>query len=377
MTFSLAYVGSLSGFGHSQAGDAEKTIVQVMGAVNSVQADSIGIHPDSGGDVSAKLTPSTRMLRVPPGEKDLKNAVPLAAAELAAGDRVLVRGVASADGNTITALSMIVMKQAEISAKRQAEMEDWQKRGVSGLVTALDATGHNLSLTSGGISGQSVAVHTSAQTIFRRYMPGSVKFDDAKPSSFDQIRIGDQLRVKGTRTGDGSSLAAEEIVFGTFRSIAGTVTGLDAASHSLTVQDDIVKSPVVVSISPDSQVKKLPPELARRIAMRLHGDPRATDRVSAGDRAGIAVRRPGPSEGNGSLDLQRFIGRLPAATLADLQKGDAVMILSTAAEQSGTVTAITLLAGVEPLLTAAPGKGTPVTLSPWTLGASSEGDAGP
>jgi hypothetical protein len=45
-----------------------------------------------------------------------------------------------------------------------------------------------------------------------------------------------------------------------------------------------------------------------------------------------------------------MLSRAPAIQLADLKKGDAVMLVSTQA--ASDVTAITLLAGVEPLLEA-------------------------
>jgi hypothetical protein len=71
-----------------------------------------------------------------------------------------------------------------------------------------------------------------------------------------------------------------------------------------------------------------------------------------------------------------MLSRLPDSTLADMQKGDAVMIVSTEGGDSGAVTAITLLAGVEAILTAAPNRSASSLLSPWSLSASGgEGDA--
>ena len=66
---------------------------------------------------------------------------------------------------------------------------------------------------------------------------------------------------------------------------------------------------------------------------------------------------------------------MPPATLADLQKGDAVMIVATSGSQDGSVVAITLLAGVEPILQASPSGGQSI-LTPWNLGSSPGGDAG-
>src|ERR1019366_10287249 len=107
-------------------------VAKAVGTIKSIQADSITVAAESGGegDIVAKLTGSTKILRVPPGEKDLKNATVLQAQDLQPGDRVLVRGQASegGDGHTvvITALSVIVMKQSDVAAKQQRELDDWQ-----------------------------------------------------------------------------------------------------------------------------------------------------------------------------------------------------------------------------------------------------------
>ncbi len=64
------------------------------------------------------------------------------------------------------------------------------------------------------------------------------------------------------------------------------------------------------------------------------------------------------------------MNRLPASTLADFQKGDAVMVVSTQGTDAGGVTAITMLGGVEAILAAAPAGNAAqaMTLSPWSLG---------
>ncbi len=253
---------------------ASAQVAKAVGTIKSIQADSITVAAESGGEVTAKLTGSTKILRVPPGEKDLKNATVLQAQDLQPGDRVLVRGQVSAngDGRTIAALAVIVMKQADVAAKQQHERDDWQKRGVGGLVTKVDAAAGAIAISSGGMgASRNIAVHIAKNTILRRYAPDSVKFDDAKLAPIEQIKAGDQLRARGTRSADGSEVVAEEIVSGSFRNIAGIVKAIDAANHTMTVQDAIAKSTVVVKMSPDSQMKKLPAEMAQRIAMRLKG----------------------------------------------------------------------------------------------------------
>jgi hypothetical protein len=412
ITFALAGPGYICAQGKPASTSADAQVAKAVGTIKSIQADSITVAAESGGDgdTIAKLTGSTKILRVPPGEKDLKNATALRPQDLQTGDRVLVRGQAATEGNgdrrtiVISALSVIVMKQADVAAKQQHDRDDWQKRGVGGLVTNVDTAAGTITISTSGVgANRSVAVHITKDTILRRYASGSVKFDDAKPAPVDRIKEGDQLRARGARNPDGSEVSAEEIVSGAFRNIAGTIKAIDPANNTITVQDAITKNAVVVKVSPDSQMKKLPPEMAQRIATQLKGmagtnadQPGANGQSmkdrSMQDHAGAteagrartskspesqAARAPGGGHtGNGPPDLQRMLSRLPNSTLADLQKGDAVMIVSTEGTDSGAVTAITLLAGVDAILTAAPNQSASTLLSPWSLGAASgEGEA--
>jgi Domain of unknown function (DUF5666) len=380
-------------------------VAKAVGTIKNIQTDSITVEAESGGEVTARLTEATKILRVPPGQKDLKNAVFLQAKDLQSGDRVLVRGSASTDGHTITALAVIVMKQEDVAAKQQHERDDWQKRGVGGLVTKVEAANDTITISSSGlVANRSIAVHVAKDTILRRYAPGSVKFDDAKPEPASQfmaqIKAGDQLRARGTRSPDSGELTAEEVVSGSFRNIAGIIKAIDAANHTMTVQDAISKSAVVVKVSADSQMKKLPAEMAQRIAMRLKAaagagssDQPAANGEAQGQnqdknknqnqsrgRSATAQEAPpsggGASQGHasggsGPPDLQRMLSRLPNSTLADLQKGDAVMIVATEGVGADPATAITLLAGVDAILTAAPNRSASSLLSPWSLGAPS------
>jgi transcription antitermination factor NusG len=304
-----------------------------------------------------------------------------------------------------------------VAAKQQHDRDDWQKRGVGGIVTNVDAATGTITISSSAIgANRSIAIHITKDTILRRYALGSVKFDDAKPAParqiMAQIKAGDQLRARGTRNLDGSEVSAEEVVSGAFRNIAGTIKAIDPASNTMTVQDAISKSAVVVKVSSDSQMKKLPAEMAQHIAMRLKGAPGGNEdqpgtngqsngqsmkdqskkdqsmkdqggapgaaraRTSRSAESQAASVPGGGQGGNSPLDLQRMLSQLPNSTLADLQKGDAVMIVSTEGTDSGAVTAITLLAGVDAILTSAPNQSASTLLSPWSLGAASgDGEA--
>ena len=366
---------------------------QVVGTIKAIRGNMITLAPDTGAEVNVQVRATLRILRVAPGETDLRNAATIQFSDLQVGDRVLVRGTPGGDAQSVVATSVIAMKRTDVEAKQELDRQDWQRRGIAGLVSAVDSAAGIVTVSAAAPGGtRSIAVRTTKDTAVRRYAPDSVRFDDATPGTLAQIKAGDQLRARGARNADGSELTAEEIVAGTFRNIAGTINSLDVAANTLTVMDLITKKPVLVKISAQSQVTKLTPEAAQGIAARARGaagagagapgpGAGAAGTPAEAGRQGGAGRGPGGAGGNargggGQGDLQQVVSRMPPATLADLQKGEAVMIVSTEGTAAGGVTAIMLVGGVEPIL-AAPA-GAEQTLSPWNVGGGDGGgDAGP
>src|SRR6266550_5047366 len=369
-----------------------------VGTIKSISGNAITLTTDTGSDVTVQVQDATKLVRIAPGQKDLKEATPIQLADVQPGDRILVRGKLAEDGKSVLAASVIAMKKEDIAEKQSRDREEWQKHGFGGLVNSVDAAGNTISvaLPSAG-EKKSVTVHLSKDTILRRYASDSVKFDDAKPAPLDQINPGDQLRARGTRSADGSELAADEIVSGTFRNIAGTISALDASAGTIIVLDLVSKKSVTVRITAESQLRKLPAPMAQRIAMRLKGlPPDAQSSAPAPGTAGPAANaaqsakpsgppsggaesggsggmgRPG---GGGTADLQQTISRMPPATLADLKKGDAVMVVTTEGGANGVSTVITLLGGVEPILEASPKSNSSTILSPWSLNSGGGGEA--
>src|SRR6202034_536581 len=160
------------------------------------------------------------------------------------------------------------IKQSDIEARHQQDIQDWQKRGVDGVATGVDASAGTVTIT---VRNKSIAIHASPTTVIRRYPADSVKFDDAKPSTLQEIHPGDQVRARGDRNADGAALTADEIVSGTFRNFAGTVISVDASSSTLSVHDLLSKKNLVIKITLDSQLRRLPPEMAQMMAKRLKG----------------------------------------------------------------------------------------------------------
>ncbi|HEX4786523.1 MAG TPA: DUF5666 domain-containing protein [Candidatus Sulfotelmatobacter sp.] len=383
-----------SGLGQAQGG-GQAAVARRIGAIKAINGNAITLTPDSGPDVAVTVQPNARILRIAPGEKDLKNAAPVQLQDLQVGDRVRVRGQASADGTSIAAMEVIVIPHTDLQALHEKERLDWQKRGLGGLVRAVDPGTGTITISVTSLGGKKeIAVHTSKSTVFRRYAPDSVKFDDAKPSTLQEIQAGDQLRARGDRSPDGSDVTAEEIVTGSFRNVAGLVNAVDASSSTITVQDLLSKKPVQVKITSDSQLHKLPPEMAQRIAARLKASMGAGGTGTSGSNSSAAPAGNGQPSGapaganasgggmagggmhhGGSPDFQQMLNRMPAVTLADLHKGDAVLVVTTQGTTNDGGTAITLLSGVEPILQAAPSGSQAMMLAPWSLGGAPGGDA--
>ncbi|PYT47092.1 MAG: hypothetical protein DMG44_19075 [Acidobacteria bacterium] len=367
-----------------------------VGTIKAISGNTITLTTDAGTDVTILVQDATKLVRIAPGQKDLKDAAPIQLQDVQVGDRILVRGKVADDGRSVLAASVIAMKKEDISQKQASDREEWQKHGAGGLVSSVDPATNTIIVSLPAIGEKkNLTVHVSKDTIMRRYAPDSVKFDDAKPSTLDQIKPGDQLRARGSRNTDGTELTAVEVVSGTFRNIAGTISAIDASASTVTLQDLATKKPVTVKITSESQLRKLPPQMAQRIAMRLKGTPAEAATPAADGAAGPAnapqnpnprgSRTGGPGAGgpdgmgrpagNGSPDLQQAINRMPPATLSDLQKGDAVMLVATEGRRGGMPTAITLLGGVEPILQASPNSNASTILSPWSLGSSAGGEA--
>jgi hypothetical protein len=360
-----------------------------LGTVKAISGNSLTLATDGGQQVTVSVGDGARILQLAPGSTDLKSAQTITMSDIAVGDRVLVTGKAGDDAASFTASRVILMKSGDIAQKHQDEQAAWQKRGTGGLVSAVD--GSTLTVSAGA---KKIVVVTSGSTKFRRYAGDSVKFEDAKPGTLSQIQVGDQLRVRGAKSDDGSSIQAEEVVSGSFKNLAGVIATIDAANGTLTLKDLATKKTMTVKVTANSDMRKLPPQAAAMFAARARGGAAAPGGAAGapaaaqgaqpngaqggGQQAGAGGMRPGGGMGRAGMDLSQMLSRLPSETIADLKVGDAVMIVASQAEPtSPTVTAVTLLTGVEPILAATP-SGTPaMTLSPWSVGSGApEGGGG-
>jgi hypothetical protein len=357
---------------------AARAVAKRIGAIKTINGTEITLTPDSGPDVKITVQAATQIVRFAPGETNLSNATPIQLQDLQIGDRIRATGWATDDNLPLPVLKIVVMTHSDLEARHQQDLQDWQKRGVGGIAKVVDAAAGTVTISITSFSGsKNIVIHSSKTTVIRRYGPDSAQFDDAKPSTLQEIHSGDQVSARGDRNADGTELAAEEIVSGSFRNIAGTVNSVDASSSTISVHDLLSNKTVLVKITQDSMLRQLPPEAAQRLAMRWKGAAGGASSAAGSS----APPSPGGNGGNarsgGAPDFQQMINRMPAVTLADLHKGDALMIVSTEGTSSEVGTAVKLISGVEPILRAAPNANAAqaAMLGSWSMSAPS-GDAG-
>src|SRR5271157_3973862 len=350
--------------------------VRFLGTITVINGNTITVRSDTNGNHQVNVPATAEIKRISPGQKDLSAAETIPFGKLESGDRVRVKLDLNAPAGTESALQIIAVKQTDLAEKQRKDREDWQLRGVGGLVKSVDAATGDIVLSSGsGVTAKAITVHTTKTTVLKRYAPASVRFDDAQVAPIDAIHAGDQLRARGTKNADGTEIAAEDVVSGTFRNIAGTIVSLDTAGYTLIVKDLATKKPVTIHITADAQMRRLPEMMAQFLAARLKG---TTGAAAAGGNGSAGAPRGNGQGGGGQWtgrsggqgvgfsDPQQALNRAPAIQLSDLKKGDAVMVVST--EGTTEVSAITLLAGVEPLLEAP--AATQNLLANWSMNTS-------
>ena len=344
---------------HAQTGDMKPSAI--VGQATAVDAGSrrLTIKPDSGDPVEVAVVDSAAILRAKPGATTLTDATPWTLEQIAVGDRVLVRGTRPASTAPFSARQVVVMTQADVSQKQDAERAEWRRRGVLGAVTAVAPDTGEITIKLNRVApAQTLVIDASRPNVsIRRYPPDSVQFSDSRPSTLAEVRVGDQLRALGDKNAAGDRLTAEQVVFGTFRTVTGTVATVDSAGGQLTLRKENTKQAVtVVVVGAQSQIRRLTPELGARLARMGSRDETAPP---AGAPASPAPERPwargpGRGPGGGGEDL---LERLPTTTLAELKPGDRILVASTEGTDPDRMNAIALVAGLETLVLPASGGG--------------------
>ncbi|MGA8026957.1 MAG: DUF5666 domain-containing protein [Bryobacteraceae bacterium] len=400
-----SFLGSGLSLAQETGSNAAKPTEHVLGTVTAVDsaAHTVTVKEDNTGAEHNILLQNTKtLLKVPPGAKDLKSATRITADDLAVGDRVDVRGSKTEnDPSAIAARSVVLMSARDLQQAHEAEATAWQ-HSTAGLVTSVDASAGklNIAVRTAGVP-KPVAVDVAKTTQFTRYSPATPK--TPVPSQLADIQPGDQVRVIGEKSEDGSSVTAQKVYSGAFRTVGGTVVSISADGKEITLKSAIGSVPLEVTLNDESSVRKLPPEMALRLAMRLNPTYKPAGSASAGpgaaQTAGNAAGAPpygaksgeasggspgvNPSSGRwqgagggqaggmraGGGDLAQMIERVPKIAVTDLKPGDAVIVSGAATGSDNShLIATNIIAGAEPILRAAPPRQGQSQNMDWNLG---------
>ncbi len=360
----LAVIGVLSlsfcAFGQTPSA-SPPAIVGVIGEVKALDtaANQIIVRADSGVLFTVNLSDKTQYKRMAPGAKTLDTATAITLADVGQGDRVWARWRAGSDQKTVPTPQLIVMSKADLAKKQEQERAEWRRRGVNGIVASLNPSTKEITVSSRTMAGapQAVIVPVTDKVMMRRYPPDTIpKYSDAKPSKFEEVKVGDQLRALGDKSADGSHLTAEEVVFGTFKIAGGTVTAIDPATNQIKINDLQTKKPLTIILKPESVLRRYPqggmfgggsggPGAAQGAPGQAQGPTQPRPQGAGG---------PGGPQGGGARgggNMADLLERLPIISINDLKVGDMIIMSSLQGSDPTQLTAISLVTGAESLFT--------------------------
>lgn len=358
----------------------------VLGQVEAtdVASRTLTIKTGDGTTLVIALAAKATVMKVAPGETSLQNATPIEFAGIAAGDRVLVRGGARSEGKVDGALRVIIMAQTDLARRDEEELRAWRERAVVGTVTAVDPAKDEFTIhvsstaSAAGLAGQpgppppNSVVIDARKAKLHRYADTSAKYADAKPARVSDIAEGDQLRLLGTRSADGSRIEAERVVFGSFRTRALAIEKVNPDTATLEVKDLESNQKFSISMVQGGSIRKISQEMAPMLVMMAGGGrpggPRGEGAQGGARPEGVAPsagggrpegppgagaqgatggrgpRAGGPRGGRGMPDL---VERMPVISLAELKKDDWVGAVIGKIDDRGHAIAFNMLAGIE------------------------------
>src|SRR5215203_1951284 len=288
----------------AQGADPALTAKHAIGEVKTIDAAAkqITLKTDAGSVVTVSLTDKTTYKRLAPGEQSLTNATDIAFTDVSEGDRVWARGTVSEDRKSVPAAMVVVMTKGDLAKKQDAERAEWRRRGILGVITALKPETNEITISHRTMAGtQTVVIPVTDKTEMRRYAPDSIKFGDAKPSEFNELKVGDQLRALGDRTEDPARFNPQKVVTGSFRTVAGVVTAIDAATGEIKINELEKKTPLTIVIKQDAVLRRFPADFGG-MGMRPGGGPGGAAGAPGGGQGGGqgAAQSGAPAAGGGA-----------------------------------------------------------------------------
>ena len=355
----------------AQATDPSIAAKHAIGEVKTIDpaTKQVTIQTDAGSVVTVSTTEKTTYKKLAPGEKTLTNATDVTFAELAEGDRIMARGTVAEDKKSVPAVQIIVMTKGDLAKKQEAERLEWRRRGILGVITALKPDTKEITISNRTMAGtQSVVIPVGENTEMKRYAPDSIKFGDAKPSSFAELKVGDQLRALGDRTEDPLRFNPQKVVTGAFRTVGGVVTAIDPATGEIKINELEKKTPLTIIIKQDAVLRRFPADMGAMMGgfrggaggpggAPGGGQPAAGQPQGGQGQPGARPQGPGGpggpqgvGPGRGGFNINDMLERLPVIAVADVKVGDTIIVSSTQGVDPTRLTAISLVAGADTLL---------------------------
>ena len=336
---------ALSSVSFAQTSDPSIAAKHAIGEIKSIDtaAKQLTIRTDAGSMVTVSLSDKTTYKKLAPGEQTLTNATDVTFADLAEGDRVMARGTVSEDRKSVPALQVIVMTKGDLTKKQEAERLEWRRRGILGVITALKPDTKEITISNRTMAGmQAVVITVGDNTEMRRYAPDSIRFGDAKPSNFGELKVGDQLRALGERTPeDPLRFKPEKVVTGSFRTVGGVVTAIDSATGEIKINELEKKNPLTIVIKNDAVLRRF---------SGLGGPGAGGSQPAQGGPGRQGGGGPGGGGPGGPRNINDMLERLPTIAIADVKVGDTIIVSSTQGADPARLTAISLVAGADALL---------------------------
>jgi hypothetical protein len=254
------------------------------------------------------------------------------------------------------------MTRGDLAKKQEAERLEWRRRGILGVITAIKPDSKEITISNRTMAGtQAVVIPVGDKTEMRRYAPDSIKFGDAKPSGFSELKVGDQLRALGDRTEDPLRFNPQKVVTGSFRTVGGVVTAINPATGEIKINELEKKTPLTIVIKQDAVLRRFPAEMGMGgMGRGGQGGPGGAAPAGGGAPAqqgaqprpqgGPGAGGPGGPRPGGGFNINEMLERLPTISIADVKVGDTIIVSSTQGVDPTRLTAISLVAGADTLL---------------------------
>src|SRR5437588_12371231 len=193
MLASIGFGGAVYGQTPS-ASPATSAVSGVIGEVKAIDASAkqIVVRDDKGVIFTVNLSNKTQYKRMAPGERTMTSATDITLADVGQGDRVWARWRAGSDQKTVPSAQVVVMSKADLAKKQEQERAEWRRRGVSGIVSSVNPSTQEITVSSKSLSGQTQAViiPITEKVLMRRYPPNTIpKYSEAKPSKLDEVKV--------------------------------------------------------------------------------------------------------------------------------------------------------------------------------------------